>query len=314
MIFTRLDTSSIEDAIRSTIEFYRGKGGEFEWKVYGHDTPSDIRERLLAHGLVPEDVESVLGLDLDSVPSGFWEPSSVGVERLTDVRQLADVARIEDEVFAEDSFDIVTVLGNEMQETPEGISVYVAYADGVPASSAWIRFHPGKQFAELYGGGTIPSQRGKGLYTALVRARAQEARQRGARFLVVDTSPMSRPILEQRGFRVPDNGTGVRDGFRREANREATVNGHSHQLEEMAMATFKRTDEHYVSGSMTLPQEYYTSDYVFGREVERIFKGYWYCAGHQSRIREAWAVLPAERVSREPDRGARQARKCARLL
>ena len=53
------------------------------------------------------------------------------------------------------------------------------------------------------------------------------------------------------------------------------------------MATFKRTDEHYVAGSMTLPQRYYTSNDMFAREAERIFKGYWYCAGHESRIREA---------------------------
>ena len=29
------------------------------------------------------------------------------------------------------------------------------------------------------------------------------------------------------------------------------------------MAVFKRTDEHYVAGSLTLPQQYYTADEVF---------------------------------------------------
>lgn len=200
VIYSRLDPTTAEATIRSTIEFYRQQGGEFEWKVYGHDTPLDLKKRLLAHGFVSEDLESVLALDLDSAPPAFWEPSAVRVERLTHSDQLADVARIEDEVFAEDSFDIQTVLGIEMRETPGSISVYVAYADGVPASSAWIRFSPERQFAELYGGATIATQRGKGLYRALVQARAGEARQRGVRFLVVDTSPMSRPILERNGF------------------------------------------------------------------------------------------------------------------
>lgn len=53
------------------------------------------------------------------------------------------------------------------------------------------------------------------------------------------------------------------------------------------MATFKRTDEHYISGSMTLPQEYYISGAIFDLEVERILKQHWYCAGHESRIRSA---------------------------
>jgi GNAT superfamily N-acetyltransferase len=200
VIFTQLDPAVADETIRSTIDFYKQQGGEFEWKVYGHDSPPDIKDRLLAQGFVSEDLESVLALDLEAVPSAFWESSSVSVERLTDIRQLADVARVEDEVFAEDSFDIQAVLGVEMQETPEAISVYAAYVAGVPASSAWIRFYPRRQFAELYGGATVPGHRGKGLYRALVQARAQEARQRGVRFLVVDTSPMSRPILERNGF------------------------------------------------------------------------------------------------------------------
>ena len=50
------------------------------------------------------------------------------------------------------------------------------------------------------------------------------------------------------------------------------------------MATFKRTNEHYAAGSLTLPQAYYTSEDVFARETERIFRAGWYCAGHASRI------------------------------
>ncbi len=50
------------------------------------------------------------------------------------------------------------------------------------------------------------------------------------------------------------------------------------------MSTFFRTDEHFVAGSMTLPQKYYVSDEVFRREQQRIFRKHWLCAGHQSRI------------------------------
>jgi Rieske 2Fe-2S family protein len=53
------------------------------------------------------------------------------------------------------------------------------------------------------------------------------------------------------------------------------------------VSTFHRTEEHYVAGSLTLPQRYYTSEQVFARERERIFTRGWYCAGHASRIPEA---------------------------
>ena len=50
------------------------------------------------------------------------------------------------------------------------------------------------------------------------------------------------------------------------------------------MATFVKTDKHYVAGFLTLPQKYYISDEMFAREKECIFKKYWMCAGHQCRI------------------------------
>lgn len=53
------------------------------------------------------------------------------------------------------------------------------------------------------------------------------------------------------------------------------------------MSTFFKTDEHFVAGSLTLPQKYYVSAETFQREQERIFRKYWLCVGHQSRIPSA---------------------------
>ena len=53
------------------------------------------------------------------------------------------------------------------------------------------------------------------------------------------------------------------------------------------MAAFFKTDEHFTAGALTLPQRFYVSDDVFRREHERIFRKYWLCAGHQSRIPNA---------------------------
>lgn len=53
------------------------------------------------------------------------------------------------------------------------------------------------------------------------------------------------------------------------------------------MATFRKTDEHYVPGSLTLPQKFYVSDEILAQEKQRVFKKYWFCAGHESRIPDA---------------------------
>ena len=106
-------------------------------------------------------------------------------------------------------FDEIAFGGTNYSNTPVGavthveqLSVYVGYAAGVPVSSAWIYFHPKSQFASLWGGSTLPEFRKRGYYTALVAARSQEAKQRGARFLTIDAQPMSRPIAEKLGFQL----------------------------------------------------------------------------------------------------------------
>ena len=52
------------------------------------------------------------------------------------------------------------------------------------------------------GGATLEGFRKRGIYTAVLAARAREARERGYRFLTIDASPMSRPIAAKHGFRL----------------------------------------------------------------------------------------------------------------
>jgi GNAT superfamily N-acetyltransferase len=59
---------------------------------------------------------------------------------------------------------------------------------------------PGTSFAGLWGGGTDARWRGRGIYRALVAHRARAALDRGYRYLQVDASDQSRPILERLGF------------------------------------------------------------------------------------------------------------------
>ena len=70
----------------------------------------------------------------------------------------------------------------------------------MPVSSGRLELAPGKAFAGLYGGGTRPDYQGRGVYRALVAARAAEARRRGHRYLTVDARETSRPILQRIGF------------------------------------------------------------------------------------------------------------------
>ena len=74
-------------------------------------------------------------------------------------------------------------LAYELEHAPDHLSVYVAYADNVPVACGWIRFPEASPFASLWGGSTVPELRNRGLYTALLAVRVQEARARGWRYL-----------------------------------------------------------------------------------------------------------------------------------
>ena len=76
----------------------------------------------------------------------------------------------------------------------------VALAGQTPIAAGRVEFHAGTDFASLWGGGTLPGWRGRGVFRALVAHRAALAAARGFRYLQVDASADSRPILERLGF------------------------------------------------------------------------------------------------------------------
>ena len=76
----------------------------------------------------------------------------------------------------------------------------VAWAGDVPVCSGRVTFLRGAEFAGLWGGGTLPQWRGRGVFRALVAHRARAAAERGYRYLQVDASDDSLPILRRTGF------------------------------------------------------------------------------------------------------------------
>ncbi|KPL80521.1 hypothetical protein ADN00_01345 [Ornatilinea apprima] len=202
VIYSRLDESNADAAIEAEIARFRAAGQDFTWKVYDHDTPPDLKARLTTRGFSAQELEAVLVLDMDSAPPAFFHPPAQTARRLSDPEAvLAAFEAVEVPVWQDEGMrELGALLVDEMLANPQELSFFAVYAQEQPVSLAWIRYHPGTQFASLWGGSTLEAYRGQGAYQALLAARAIEARQRGARFLTVDASPMSEPILLRRGF------------------------------------------------------------------------------------------------------------------
>ena len=196
-----LDEASVEAQIDAQVAFFAARGKSFEWKVYDHDRPADIRQRLAARGFEIEDSEALMVLDMDDAPD-FYQSMTLpdSVMRIADPAEVAEIVRLENEVWNEPHRWLGERLARDLENTPDLLSIFAVSMDDRLVSAAWIYYSPPAQFASLWGGSTLAAYRGRGYYTALLVARAREARQRGIRFLTVDASPMSRPILEKLGF------------------------------------------------------------------------------------------------------------------
>lgn len=202
VIYSSLNSENVEAAIAEQIEYFNALGHGFEWKVYSHDTPPDLKERLIARGFALDETEAVLVLDLQELPDALVSRPRHDVRRVVDASGLRDLLAVRQAVWGDDTTGMEERLIRELRDQADRTSCYVAYVNGAAASAARLNFDPNSQFASLWGGATVPAYRKQGLFTALVAVRAQEARQRGARFLTVDARPMSRPILERIGFKL----------------------------------------------------------------------------------------------------------------
>ena len=55
-------------------------------------------------------------------------------------------------------------LATQLREAPELVQMVVAMAGDEPVSAARVEFIPGTDFAGLWGGGTVPAWRGRGIF------------------------------------------------------------------------------------------------------------------------------------------------------
>ncbi len=182
-------------------DFFTERGEEVEWKTRGHDRPAEVFDRLRAAGFNPEELETVMigrVVDLAGMPSPL--PQGVTIRRTTAAADLRAIATVESEVWGDDLSWMADDLAGRVGLGPDAIAVFVAEASGQVVSAAWLVASPPTDFAGLWGGSTLADWRGRGIYRALVRERAELAALWGKTYLQVDASDDSRPILERLGF------------------------------------------------------------------------------------------------------------------
>lgn len=198
--FAAADADAI---VRRELAYFHGSGG-FTWKVYAEDEPRNLPDVLLAAGMqVERGVEDALMV----APAAEMAlqpvlPANANIRMLKSSAEITLLSDVWEAVWPGGNGGWVSVLADALDAYPERLTIMVAMLDGKPVASGYVILDPRGHFAYLGGGGVLTEHRGKGLYRALVHARATLARDANIRHLAIEASPASRPILERLGFTV----------------------------------------------------------------------------------------------------------------
>jgi hypothetical protein len=142
----------------------------------------------------------VMVLDLHGRPDWAGEPPTHPVLRVATAAQVSLFREAAEDIFKKDYQLTEGDVTRAMQTGSTEHLAYIGIEDNRAVSIGRLYTHRDSAFGGLYGGGTRATHRGQGWYRAIVAARARDALVLGARFLMVDALPTSRPILERLGF------------------------------------------------------------------------------------------------------------------
>lgn len=196
--FSRHSEAEIGGVVEEVVAAFAAQRCAFEWKVFEHDQPTDLVERLRRAGFAIGEAEALVVLPIADAGALLTAELAHRVERVGSPEQLRDYLAVAGAVWG--GVERLDWIERELRERPDEIALYVAYAGDAPAASARASFTRGSAFAGLWTGATLPEHRRQGLYTDLVRARAREAAARGFEYLMVDALPTSSPTLGKLGF------------------------------------------------------------------------------------------------------------------
>ena len=174
-----LDGRELDELIARQRDHFAARGEQVEWKLHGHDLPADLADHLTAAGFEPEELETVVIGTVASVASEPRPPEGVTLREVRRAPRLERLDGLQELVWGAPAPGYSTTSSTELVADPGGVVMVFAEAGDQLVCAGRVVFERGTSFATLWGGGTHPDWRGRGVYRSLVAYRAQLAAARG---------------------------------------------------------------------------------------------------------------------------------------
>ena len=197
-----LSPEEADATILESLEHFRARGAPGSWHVGPSMRPTDIGERLLAHGFSYGGDDIGMALDLSTLPERVPVPDELVIERVRDEETLAAWKDTLARGFGEGPVEAEWV-GEMYRRVGLGDDGpwrhYLGRLGSEPVATSTL--FPGAGMAGIYFVSTVEEARRRGIGAALTLAPLQEAREMGCRLGVLGSSEMGYPVYRRLGFR-----------------------------------------------------------------------------------------------------------------
>jgi ribosomal protein S18 acetylase RimI-like enzyme len=168
------------------------EAGVLAWTVWAPEYDRETAELLAGAGHVLDATPAAMVCN----PAAVQRPEPGELQLLPDPA-FADLAALNDRAYGYSDEPFRRALG----EIPsDGMHLYVACVDGVPAACVGAEDHHGGDCG-IYWVATLPQARGRGLATALMREAVADGHDRGCRTSTLQATKLGQPIYERVGYR-----------------------------------------------------------------------------------------------------------------
>ena len=200
---TRLKASEADGAIDSTLSYFQSRNLPMSWMVEPSAQPDDLGDRLTAKGFVPEkDGGSGMALDLESLGEEPRRPLGLKIEDLPSKGWRDEFAAVMAAGFGIPGpflQDFIGIFADASNKHPGSLAAYLGRLDGEAVATSMLLLSGG--VAGIFNVATVEQARGRGAGAAMTYAPLLEARRRGYRIAILQSSEMGFRVYERLGFR-----------------------------------------------------------------------------------------------------------------